>query len=134
MGESEKKKAWTKLYRQQPDIKKWYKEYNRKWSEEHREQRYESRRALQLKQKYGLTPSGFDALLFSQGSVCACCGTGNWGSKGPVVDHCHTTGRVRGILCMMCNIGAGAMGDDPSRAERLVAYLKKHQEKKNEVL
>ena len=130
MSESEKKKAWTKIYRQKPEVKKWYKEYNREWSKKHLEQRRESRRADQLRRKYGLTTADFDALLVGQGNKCACCGATDWGGRGPFVDHCHATGKVRGILCMMCNIGAGAMVDNPKRAEQMVTYLKKHKEKK----
>lgn len=129
MGDSEKKKAWTKIYRQIPEVKEKYRVYNRKWAEEHKEQRYQSRRALQLKQKYGLTPADFDAILLSQDNKCACCGTLEFGPKGPVVDHCHSTGVVRGILCMQCNIGAGAVGDDPDVAIKLAEYLRKSKEK-----
>lgn len=39
------------------------------------------------------------------------------------VDHCHTTGKVRGILCDDCNISLGKMADDPERLKRAAVYL-----------
>lgn len=39
------------------------------------------------------------------------------------VDHCHKTGRVRGVLCFNCNSAIGKLGDDPDVVRRAVAYL-----------
>lgn len=71
---------------------------------------------------YGLTKEELD-LLLAQHAVCAICRSEDWGSKGPQVDHCHTTGKVRGILCINCNNGLGRFGDDPERLRRAAAYL-----------
>lgn len=53
--------------------------------------------------KYGLTPETFDQMFVDQGSKCAICATDVPGGHGWHVDHCHATGRVRGILCSRCN-------------------------------
>ncbi|MFJ9597857.1 endonuclease VII domain-containing protein [Streptomyces virginiae] len=42
------------------------------------------------------------------------------------VDHCHKTGRVRGVLCFNCNTAIGKLGDDPDAARRVVSYLEGH--------
>lgn len=80
-----------------------------------------------LKSTYGITPEQFDALLASQGGVCAICGKLPPAIKGAPgqwnVDHCHKTGAVRGILCSPCNIGIGQLGDDPDRLRVAIAYL-----------
>jgi hypothetical protein len=83
-----------------------------------------SRRA-RLKGKYGLTVEQFDAMLADQGGTCAICGTDQPGTKGWCVDHCHHTGRVRGVLCTPCNTGIGQMKDDPARLRAAAAYLER---------
>lgn len=76
-----------------------------------------------LAAKYGMTPKAFAALLAEQGGVCAVCGTTR--GTGPVVDHCHTTGKVRGILCSPCNVALGQMEDSPELLRRAAVYLER---------
>ena len=77
-----------------------------------------------LKTKFGMTLKQYDTLLALQGGVCAICGTGRPGGMGRFpVDHCHTTGRIRGLLCNLCNIGLGHFKDDLARLNAAVAYL-----------
>ena len=62
-------------------------------------------------------------MLAAQGGRCAICQTiqperGRW-----YVDHCHATGRIRGILCRVCNTGLGAFRDDPSVMQNAITYL-----------
>ena len=85
----------------------------------------EQRRTRTLRQ-YGITPTDYDRLLDKQGGGCAICGVefGHAGSPRLAVDHCHQTGRVRGLLCSNCNQGLGKFGDDPSRLDRAGVYLR----------
>jgi hypothetical protein len=82
------------------------------------------RRDAMLRHHYGLTLEAFAALLRSQGSCCAICGSGEPRSKNWNVDHCHESERVRGVLCGPCNTGLGHLGDDPERLESAIRYLK----------
>ena len=77
------------------------------------------RRKWNLKSRYGITTEKKEEMIQKQGGVCAICG------KPPersVVDHCHETGKVRGILCHGCNIKLPAVEDAEFR-EAAVAYL-----------
>jgi hypothetical protein len=93
----------------------------REWSKAHPE----TRKAGRLK-KYGITEAELDAILKRQGGGCAICGhsdTSNY-KVFPAIDHCHTTKRVRGVLCGNCNKGIGLFKDDPARLERAASYLR----------
>lgn len=60
-----------------------------------------------------------------QGGRCLICGglpTGNHGRL--VLDHCHETGRFRGLLCGHCNTALGMFEDDTERLQKAIAYLK----------
>lgn len=65
-------------------------------------------------------------MLVRQGGVCAICGgppDGRW--KRFHVDHCHKTGRVRGLLCRKCNNGLGNFGDSVETMRKAIAYLRR---------
>lgn len=76
--------------------------------------------------KYGITAEQFDALLATQGNRCAICKSANWGVKGPAIDHCHTTGKVRGILCSPCNLALGQFGDSIFVIMEAARYMAEH--------
>ncbi|MGW0735471.1 endonuclease VII domain-containing protein [Streptomyces sp. NPDC002851] len=79
----------------------------------------EKGRAHYLKREYGLTEAQRDELIAAQGGVCVIC----LNAPAVYVDHCHTTGKVRGVLCFNCNSGLGLLRDDPEAARRAAAYL-----------
>ena len=85
------------------------------------------RKAQRLKQ-YGIEISDFNDLMAIQGGACAICGHSDTSKPNffPVVDHCHTTGKVRGLLCMGCNQGLGKFKDSADRLFSAIAYLSKH--------
>ncbi len=90
----------------------------------HEAQRTGARRR-HLGRKYGITHEQYEAMLAAQGGVCACCGTSESGRDKWLVDHDHTTGRVRGLLCFNCNIGIGKLGDDEAGILRALAYMQR---------
>lgn len=81
----------------------------------------EKRHAQRLR-KYGLTPAQFASMMVEQGSACAICKRADQGF--PMIDHCHTTGRVRGLLCMQCNQGIGKLKDSETLLLSAIEYLK----------
>lgn len=102
-----------------------------------RRQSRESCRARSLKtprwwieRKYNITKEQWDALFESQNFCCAVCGSPDPKTKhGWQTDHCHATGKVRGILCYGCNTAAGAMRDDATAIKKLASYIERFRGK-----
>lgn len=80
-------------------------------------------RRYHLKRKYGITPEEYDALLAAQGGGCGICGRLPRDDIALHVDHDHTTGRIRGLLCFRCNNALGDFEDDPDRLSAALGYL-----------
>lgn len=83
-------------------------------------------RNTKLMTRYGITLAQFDAMMENQNGQCAICGTTDPKRKGSrylSVDHCHTTGVVRGLLCYKCNVALGNFEDDTDRLRRAIEYL-----------
>lgn len=99
----------------------------RAWAEANPTEWERHRRRSWLKRKYGITIEQYDEMLAAQGGVCPICGTPPADPRGyrMHIDHCHDTGRVRGILCGPCNQGIGNLGDDPDRLLAAVEYLRR---------
>lgn len=85
-------------------------------------------RANHYRSRYGVTTSDLDAMLLSQNFKCPICTepltfNGTKGRDLPVVDHCHSSKNVRGLLCTPCNLALGYLKDSPDNGRRLVQYL-----------
>lgn len=91
---------------------------------------YEAWRESYMFRRYGITFTQAQDLLVAQGGCCAICDKHLTLDNRDLprgehshIDHCHTTGRVRGILCMHCNQGLGQFRDDPARLHKAASYL-----------
>jgi hypothetical protein len=74
-----------------------------------------------LKRRFGISAAEYGALLAKQGGACAIC---RRRSKYRLcVDHCHLTGRIRGLLCYSCNLALGHLKDDQASLVAALAYL-----------
>lgn len=78
--------------------------------------------ASKVKSKYGLTINEYNEMRESFES-CSICGSIN----KLVLDHNHTTGRLREFICSNCNLALGLLNEDPERMERMIAYVRKHE-------
>lgn len=95
----------------------------REWEAAHPAQVAAGRFARTLR-RYGMTADEFAVRLEEQGGVCLGCGAATAYTGGRlVVDHDHTTGRVRGLLCTSCNRAVGFAQDNPAVLRALAAYL-----------
>ncbi|MGX1129439.1 hypothetical protein RKD49_001629 [Streptomyces glaucescens] len=72
-----------------------------------------------FKRKYGLTPQQLEQMITEQQGVCCIC----LAAPPEHVDHCHETGRVRGVLCFSCNAALGQFKDRPDAIRRAAAYV-----------
>lgn len=102
----------------------------------HRQAFRASYRDKELRRNFGITLEDYKRMLLEQNGVCAIClrpeTSVRWGKLQPLaVDHCHTTGKVRALLCNNCNVGIGTFGDDPERLMRAAAYLQCHAPKES---
>ena len=81
-----------------------------------------------LMRQYGIDINGYNQILESQNYTCAICGSNETGAVGKnhfSVDHCHKTGKIRGLLCKGCNIMLGEAQDDPRILSRAIEYLER---------
>lgn len=94
--------------------------YAREW----RANNKKSAKNSDLKKHYGITTKQYEEMLTAQHGVCAICGkieTGRFSNLA--VDHCHKTGRIRGLLCSNCNKALGLFGDNPGLLRKAADYI-----------
>lgn len=95
---------------------------SRTWKENNPEKVLNKR----YKERYGITFEQYKQMLKNQNHKCAICGIDEVDSRNNklCVDHCHTTGKVRMLLCHNCNCGLGHFQDNPELLIKASEYLK----------
>jgi Recombination endonuclease VII len=96
--------------------------YQKKWREENKRQR----KHQQLMRDFGISIEEYEIQFAKQGGVCASCGDPPPKGKYLSIDHKHSTGELRALLCNGCNLGIGFFKEDPVRLEKAIKYLNKH--------
>jgi hypothetical protein len=84
-----------------------------------------------LRQSFGISLDHFNEMLAAQDGKCGICGSREAGTRGGkskafAVDHCHKSGKIRGLLCESCNQGIGKLKEDRNILLAAVAYLDRH--------
>lgn len=101
----------------------------REWYYKNKEHQRELARKNNRKKWYGLEHVDYLRMLEIQNYCCAICGkpettkNPSGGIKPLAVDHCHKTGKIRGLLCNTCNTALGKFKDDPSILQSAINYL-----------
>ena len=101
----------------------------RKWLKMTADERAE----YHLKKRYKITLEQWKEMFELQDHKCKTCGseissvTGNNDKTRGVVDHCHTTGKIRGLLCHHCNRALGLIKDDKNILKNLIKYLEDNE-------
>lgn len=102
-----------------------YKSYGCKaCTKERRMETLGHRRDLNYKRKFGITLEQYNEMFLKQNGLCLGCYKHQKDDKRAfAVDHNHTTGKVRGLLCGNCNVALGNAKDSPTILRRLADYL-----------
>jgi hypothetical protein len=85
-------------------------------------------RHWKMKSKYGIGLFDYRKMYANQSGKCAICNDekSDYGKNGLVIDHCHSKGHIRELLCGKCNTGLGHFNDDINRLTNAMEYLIKH--------
>jgi len=87
----------------------------------------------ELQKLYGITIKDYNSMLEQQNNKCKLCENSFQQNKKIHVDHCHNTGKIRGLLCVSCNRGLGYLKDDKDLLLKAVKYLKRESYKPGSV-
>lgn len=142
--DKDKQTAYHREYQRRPKRK----EYKRAWNVANRERLADMQRVRVRKdpkkyrqyfrnhyllKTYGINQEQYEEMYRLQGGVCAICGgmpdIVKHGITRLAIDHCHSTGKIRGLLCNNCNAGMGILGDTMAHLEAAMAYLKRFTDK-----
>ncbi len=96
------------------------------WRKKDPEKTKANNRRKHLRVTYNLTIEDFENLMLLQNGVCKICKQINVFGRHLAIDHCHKTGKIRGLLCNPCNQGLGAFRDDLERMQNAINYLKEN--------
>lgn len=129
--------AWTAEYRKQY-CREYYQRNKQDWyvrfEAKRKGTRLEEFRAANLKKKYNLSVAEYNQMVKQQNGLCKVCKKPETALdkrtnkiKNLAVDHCHKTGKVRGLLCSGCNGGLGLFKDNKDALLAAVEYLKDTQ-------
>lgn len=128
---AEKHKANPEIMRQRvsdyyysnPEYKKKTRGYSREWVKRNPDQRKVYTRNSRIR-AYGISPERYREMLEEQGNRCAICREGN--KRAMSIDHNHKTGKVRGLLCDVCNMSLGHIERD-GFLEKALEYIAKYK-------
>lgn len=94
---------------------------------EWRKQHPEYHRAGSLKKNFGITVAQYDQMAAEQDNACAICRGHNLSGKRLAVDHDHTSGKIRSLLCSRCNTALGQLREQPGLCRAAAEYLERWQ-------
>lgn len=87
----------------------------------------DSKRNSQLKNRHNITLIQYNQMFTNQSGNCAICNINQIKLKRRLaVDHCHKTGKIRGLLCERCNVSLGNFNDNVETLKNAILYLSKN--------
>lgn len=115
-------KEYSKRYRQENKERK--RELCRNHYYKHHETSKKKKRESYRRVKYGVEPDQYQQMLEQQENRCGICLED---MDRPCIDHCHTTGKVRELLCVACNAGIGNAKEDVVILRSMIDYVQRHK-------
>lgn len=105
-------------------------EKSRRWSKANHGRYRDEKRRAHLRREFGLTIDQYEEMFTAQGGLCAICRHPETHRRknerhNLAIDHCHATGRVRGLLCNSCNRAIGLLKDSIELAQAAAEYLRR---------
>lgn len=88
-----------------------------------REERRTKTKEIRILKLYGITLSEREEMAKAQGNSCKICRISFEDAAAMHIDHCHTSGRVRGLLCSKCNQAIGLLQEDPEIIREAARYI-----------
>jgi hypothetical protein len=115
---------FTSRYRNKDGLRSECKECSHKESKIYRDKKPSQRYLARIRQRYGLEEEEYNKMLDKSNGKCEICGE----HVKLVVDHNHTTGKVRGLLCHSCNAAIGLFKENKDSIRNSIEYLEKYNE------
>ena len=105
-----------------------YREQQNRYREANKDRDYPVRREGNLKRLYGITLKEYTELYTRQEGLCKICNLREISKRGLLsVDHCHVTGKIRGLLCRKCNTALGLANDSVVILNTMIKYLEENK-------
>lgn len=120
---------WHAEHYQKPHVKDKHLDSGRKWRERNKHKQRQMDLKSRLKTRYNLSVEQYKAMLDGQEGVCAICKSDSpqrKNSLGFFVDHCHETGKIRGLLCHPCNLAVGWIDKNRKNIDKAKTYSIMH--------
>jgi 1-aminocyclopropane-1-carboxylate deaminase/D-cysteine desulfhydrase-like pyridoxal-dependent ACC family enzyme len=121
--------AKNKEYREK-NKEKVYAKNKEAYRKQNREKERQQQADYKRQKKYGISPEEYNYMIKKQNNKCKICLVDflyDKHSTKPFIDHCHTTNKVRGLLCLHCNTGLGYFKDQISTLTKTINYLEENK-------
>lgn len=119
MTPAERSAAWYSKHKNDPELKAKYRAYQNKTKPQRTRYIFD----YELRRAYGIDCEDWARMFHAQNKSCAACGDMLVDGPSTHVDHCHSSGVVRGLVCQLCNMAIGCAKDSASRLAKLISYL-----------
>ena len=107
-----------------------HRKHSKEWRDANKARADRNSRSSYMRKRYGISIEQYESLLLNSGNACAICSQRPNGTRARSrlhVDHCHVTGKFRGMLCPNCNTALGMVKDNIKTLRLMIAYLERHQ-------